>query len=241
MIIHKLRRDIEQAIIKFKPSPERNEDIRRIKLMLKGNNANLVRAELSNYLNNISTGFLSILPFLEVNRFQHTLRQVLEVPKYHETNIIKTIAAESGIFLDKDNVIDGVENSLSKRVKKIEEELDSQKQKIGGLQQEIQGLKAENKNLRQLLATMSAKNKDLISENEALKKENGATKKEAQDIKEKYELLKKENASLKQKLQKLPSSTQGGYFSLWGDASKEKERENERKSVTLSAYSILKR
>ncbi len=137
--------------------------------MLKGNNANLVRAELSNYLNNISTGFLSILPFLEVNRFQHTLRQVLEVPKYHETNIIKTIAAESGIFLDKDNVIDGVENSLSKRVKKIEEELDSQKQKIGGLQQEIQGLKAENKNLRQLLATMSAKNKDLISENEALR------------------------------------------------------------------------
>jgi hypothetical protein len=73
-IIEDLRHDIEEAIDHFKVnkelSIERQNNIRYIKKILtKTNNPLELRNNLLLFLDNLSTGFISIWPFLEVNQF----------------------------------------------------------------------------------------------------------------------------------------------------------------------------
>ena len=201
--IKKLRDDIERAITLFiqnnpNLSPERQQEISRIRELLAHNNPLKVKARLDEYINTLSTGFISIFSFLEVNRFKNALQQVLNSPAYQENAILKAMVLEAGIQLNQDDIVNLDKNILS-RVEKLERALGTQQDEIGTLQQQIKRLKEENQFLHKNMAKLSDANKELKIENRTIKEAKVRVDKEVKDLKQQYEVLLAENTALKNK------------------------------------------
>jgi DNA repair exonuclease SbcCD ATPase subunit len=203
-IIDNLRQDINTAIDHFKANKnlsfERQQNIRDVqKILTNTNNPLEARNNLLNFLNNLSTGFISIWPFLEVNQFKQALKSVLENAKYQDTQILNAVLSET-VFQQNNNVSSFIPNQdLLDRVKKLEKLREVDGKKILTLQEKMERLQNENDLLSQSVQSIS-------EENKYLKNLNSNITKERDNLIQKYEGLIKENLALKKQLQDLSNS-----------------------------------
>jgi archaellum component FlaC len=226
-IIVNLRDEINHAINLFKEnrelSAERKQDIATIKHFFSTNDPIEVRNNLLNFINNLSTGFISIWPFLEVNQFKKVLKAVLEQPKYEEKQFLKTVSAEiqsgSSIFRRfeiLENLVQSQQSKigalqhdvedgqnkigvLQKKVSEGQSELGSLREKVNVLNQEIESLRSENTTLTKSLFHLRKENRELQNLNATITQQYG-------DLKQEYEVLMQENRALKQQLQSFTHS-----------------------------------
>src|SRR5262245_56211688 len=98
LIRDQLRLDVKESVNHFyqnkKKTLERQKNVTDIQRILSSKDPLRVRTQLVNYVNGLSTGFSSFLPFLEVNKLQAALKAVLGLPQYQETAFLKTLLQE---------------------------------------------------------------------------------------------------------------------------------------------------
>ncbi len=205
-LIEQLRRDLEQMIVNFtQQNPnmavERSQNIYEIRNILKSNNPLKVHATLLDYANKLSTGFVSIWPFLEVNKFKNALLQVLNSSLYQENSMLKAMVSEMGVRLSHDNIIQSPsDKNILARIVRLEQSLDHQNELVVDLQSEVKRLKIENQFLTKTITQLAEKNKQLTLENQKLAEAKTKVEKEADQLKRKYEQLLEENAALKSQI-----------------------------------------
>lgn len=204
--MEQIRHDIEQAIASFtQQNPnmavERSQNIYEIRSILKSNNPLKVHATLLDYANKLSTGFVSIWPFLEVNKFKNALLQVLNSPLYQENSMLKVMVSEMGVRLSHNNIIQSPsDKNILARIVRLEQSLDHQNELVVDLQSEVKRLKVENQFLTKTITQLADKNKQLTLENQKLTDAKTKVEKEADQLKRKYEQLLEENAALKNQI-----------------------------------------
>jgi DnaJ-domain-containing protein 1 len=205
-ILESLRNDIENSLMVFirdnkNLSLERKQNIATIKKILVCNNPLQLKIKLNQHLDTLSSGFISYLPFLEVNRFKNSVKSVLELPKYQENWILKAMIAEAGIQLSQDNPLPlHPDRSILLRVEKLEGLFQSQQQELDALQLEVKRLRIENHFLTETISMLNNENKQLVICNRQITQEKD-------DLKQKYETLIKENAALKKQMMELSKAT----------------------------------
>jgi FtsZ-binding cell division protein ZapB len=202
-IIESLRHDIEEAITQFSQqnqdiSQDRQQDILHIRGLLDIQHPLELRLRLFDYVTHLSTGLASILPFLEVNKLKNALKQVLNLPKYQEYALLRSIMSEGHVSQPSDP-------HLLARVEKLEQSVQGQTQEISLLQREVGRLKGENKALLKTISMLAGKNKVLAEENLTLKQEKTKVEQDTVDIKQQYQLLMNENINLKNQISRLQS------------------------------------
>lgn len=213
-LIEQLRTDIDNAIRKFFMnkivSTERQQNIRCIKQMLMCDNPLKAKIYLTEYIENLSSGFESLLPFLEVNRFKNLIKNVLNLPKYQENAILKALLEEMGLSMGQDSFEDPNKDSFSihSRLNMLEQKCQIQSLKITDIDQEIKRLKTENEFLCKTISLLTGKNTQLVNENGVLIKERNKFKKLYQELNDKYEEVCSENIYLKNKLSSLFGKSQ---------------------------------
>lgn len=205
-LIEQLRHDIEQTIASFtQQNPnmavERTQNIYEIREILKNNNPLKIHATLLDYANKLSTGFVSIWPFLEVNKFKNALIQVLNLPTNQENSMLKVMVSEMGVRLSHDNIVQSPsDRNILARIARLEQSLDHQNELVVDLQSEVKRLKVENQFLTKTITQLAEKNKQLTLENQKLAEAKTKVEKEADQLKRKYEQLLEENAALKSQI-----------------------------------------
>lgn len=214
-IIERLKKDIEKAVANFVKqngnlSQERQVNLRQIWEILQSENPTTIRDELVNTVENLSTGITKLWPFLEVNKFKNVLRDVINLPIYSETAILKALVAEGGghSLLDRSTQLT-TDAKLVARLDRLEKVMIFQGHEISALQNEISRLKTENLYLTKTISMLSEKNKQLTFDCQKLQDAKSKAEQDASKLKLDYEQLQKENRALKKQLQTLtnpPSS-----------------------------------
>lgn len=216
-IIERLKKDIEKAVANFVKqngslSQERQTNLSQIWEIFRGENPSNIREELVNYVENLSTGLTTLWPFLEVNKFKNVLRDVISLPRYSETEILKALIAEGGRHSSPDKSSHATTDSkLVARLDRLEKVMTFQGHEISALQAEISRLKTENQHLTKTISMLSEKNKQLTIDCQKLQESKSKAEQNANKLKLDYEQLQKENSALKKQLQILknqPSSTE---------------------------------
>lgn len=205
-IIERFRDDIEESISKFLQqydvaSVQRRQDVALIREILKCNNPLQVKMKLTKFIEGLSSGFISIFPFLEVNRFKASLKQVIDSPQYQENMILKSMIDEMGIHLAEDNIaLTPNDKNIMLRLERLEQALEGQHQEMARLQTEVKRLKTENQFLSKTISILVEKNKELSVEKKQILEDKSQLEKDFTDLKKQVELLQNENKSLKSKI-----------------------------------------
>jgi FtsZ-binding cell division protein ZapB len=205
-ILEKLRQDIERVIDAFEQknktlSQNRQQNIREIREIIISGNAVKVRTDLVQYVEKLSTGFASLWPFLEVNRFKSVLKAVIYSPAYLENAILRAMVMEAGRGMDQTKTSHSHKGVLD-RIDKLEKSLATQQDELSFLNQEVDRLKKENLFLIKTIAAFNGRNTMLKEENTQIKKEKLDLENELQGLKQKYDQLVTENDALKSQLTK---------------------------------------
>jgi hypothetical protein len=144
-IIDTLRTDINHAINLFEQanqnlSVERKQNITYIRNILKNTDPIEVRNTLLDYLNGLSVGIISILPFLEVNQFKKALKSVLELPRYQEKEFLRTVSAEiqsgSSIFRRME-MLGGLLQNQQSQLSALQQKFEAGQNELGALQKKV--------------------------------------------------------------------------------------------------------
>jgi hypothetical protein len=207
-ILEKLRQDIERVIDAYEQknktlSHNRQQNIREIGEIIISGNALKVVTDLVQYVEKLSTGFASLWPFLEVNRFKSVLKAVIYSPAYQENAILRAMVMEAGRGMDQAKTTSQCSHKgVLDRIDKLEKSLATQQDELSSLNQEVDRLKKENLFLIKTIATFNRRNIMLKEENTKLKKEKLDLDSELQGLKQKYDQLVTENDALKSQLTK---------------------------------------
>jgi hypothetical protein len=200
-IIDQLRYDINQAVQYFSYnrtlSNERQQNIREITRILEKNKPIKVRKKLIDYVNQMSTGFFSYIPFLEVNKFQAALQSVLSLPRYRETEFLKTLLLESDYNYLLDETFN--KNSVPFRLKQA---LKAQSVTVTELTEEIVRLKKENAYFISVISDLNNENKALHADKTKLCQTNKALEVKFENIEQQYQTACEENQLLRKQLAK---------------------------------------
>jgi uncharacterized coiled-coil protein SlyX len=213
-IIERLKNDIENAVAHFVKqngslSQERQSNLGQIWEIFRGANPITIREELINIVENLSTGLTTLWPFLEVNKFKNVLREVINLPRYSETGILKALIAEGGHSSLDQPPQAMTDSKLLARLDRLEKVMTFQGHEISALQNEISRLKTENQHLTKTISLLSEKNKQLTHDCQKLQEAKSKAEQDANKLRVDYEQLQKENIVLKKQLQSLtnqPSS-----------------------------------
>lgn len=205
-LIEQFRQDIENALAEFTRqnpamSPLRSQNISDIRVLLQSSNPVKVCAKVADYVNKLSSGFVSLCFFMEVNRFKNSLQNVLALPMYQENAILKRVISEMG----NQTVINGAQHSTSDktllaRMESVESSLNFHTQQVDALRLEVKRLKLENQVLTKTITNLVEKNKHLAGECQKLKDDKIKIQADGGQLKLKYDQLLKENDELKKKM-----------------------------------------
>jgi regulator of replication initiation timing len=208
LLIDKLRAQIERAISRFQAEnpdmdQERVVNINRIRTILKGNNPINVKVELSDYLESLSSGFFSLLPFFEINRFKNQIQEVLGRPHFEETPMLRTLVMELTKITQTSRNSASSDSVILSRLDNLEGNFRVQSASFEELKAEVNRLRVENQFLTKTVSLLSDTNKELASKNRTLEEDKTKLVQDQKNLKLKYEALIAENIQLKAKLQAL--------------------------------------
>jgi hypothetical protein len=228
-ILLQLRRDIEQAIAVFKQnrelSLERHGNITDIETILKSDDPVDIQMKLVSYVDHLSSGFISIWPFLEVNQFKAALKKVLNLSHYQENAILRTLLEEKKESVHSP-IVQNLDSTILMRLEVLEKASETQETAIYRLQDEVSRLANENKFLTNTISILSEENKILLDKNKEISREKEQWKTACRETQIKYEQLIKENTKLKTKITE--------YTSVSSNAS-EKNKNNSIESSSPDA------
>lgn len=203
-LVSKLRHDILQALKTYLAKnydnetaipPSRRKDIEAITSMLEDSDPINIRYNILQYLDKLSYSILAIFPFLEINRFKHSLSQVLHAPSYQEITMLKTLLKEA-----QSQHLDFRKKNSGDKLEQLELKICQQLKKTSKLDQEINRLQIENKFLCQTIELLTNKTENLQNEKSELMSNIADLEKKQQSLTEKCAGVLQENYHLQQKL-----------------------------------------
>lgn len=220
-LVQQMRKDILNALNIYQKTfysttreipKNRQEDILQIKRILRENDPLQVRASLLNYIHTLASGFITLFPFLAVNQLKYAVKNILDLPKYQEIEILKALLQEKSN--DKYLSDPSTAEDFQYRLNRIETQAEHQAQRIKKLDQEIERITKENQFLYATIQILSEKNQQLNEQLSHTETKLQKTTKAYEDLSQKYQGLLIENNKLHQQLNLLQKNSNNESLSI---------------------------